>query len=163
MRPDLSQSLGAVFKGIQERTKGRALVVGWAPQLRVLGHIAIAAFLTHCGWNSTVEGISSGVPMLCYPCFFDQLMNSRFIVSVWKVGLLLEKRADGSVDRAEVVTKVRAIVAKDSDLRASANAWKDVIRRAVQQGGSSHNNMLDFVADMYKRAQDSNVAKAIRN
>lgn len=152
MRPDLSESLAASFKGFQESTKDRVLVVAWAPQLRVLSHPAIAAFLTHCGWNSILESISSGVPMLCYPCFVDQLMNNRFIVSVWKVGLELQKRADGSLDRVEVSKKVRAVAAKDSDMRVNANAWKDVTRKAVQQGGSSHDNMLTFVTDMYKRA-----------
>lgn len=155
MRPDLVQSLdntATSFESFQERTGDRAFVVAWAPQLRVLSHPAVAAFLTHCGWNSILESISSGVPMLCYPCFVDQLMNNRFIVSVWKLGLELEKRSDGSLDRVEVAKKLQAVAAKDSPMRANANAWKDITRRVVQQGGSSHNNMLSFVADMYKRA-----------
>ncbi|KAG0626117.1 hypothetical protein M758_2G103400 [Ceratodon purpureus] len=161
MRADLTRNLAASFQGFQERTKDRGLIVAWAPQLRVLSHPAIAAFLTHCGWNSILESVSAGVPMLCYPCFVDQLMNNRFIVSVWKIGLELEKRADGSLDRVEVSKRVRAVAAKDSEMRVNANTWKDVTRRSIQPGGSSHNNMLSFVADMYKRAA-SNASPQIK-
>ncbi|KAG0593182.1 hypothetical protein KC19_1G309500 [Ceratodon purpureus] len=160
IRVDLTRGLATSFQGFQERTKDRGLIVAWAPQLRVLSHPAIAAFLTHCGWNSILESVSAGVPMLCYPCFVDQPMNSRFIVSVWKIGLELEKRADGSLDRIEVAKRLQAVASKDSEMRVNANTWKDVTRRAVQPGGSSHNNMLTFVADMYKRAA-SNTATLI--
>lgn len=78
------------------RDSGRAVFVAWAPQLEVLAHPAIGGFLTHAGWNSTLESICRGVPMLCWPYFADQMLNARCIVDTWKIGLdfVMEKVAD---------------------------------------------------------------------
>ncbi|KAI5080737.1 hypothetical protein GOP47_0003920 [Adiantum capillus-veneris] len=70
-----------------ERTKGRASFTSWAPQTRVLSHPAIGAFLTHGGWNSMLEAISNGVPMLLWPDFWDQKFHTQQAVEQWKVGL----------------------------------------------------------------------------
>ncbi|GKE35040.1 7-deoxyloganetic acid glucosyltransferase-like protein [Tanacetum coccineum] len=60
-------------------------IVNWAPQEDVLAHRAIGGFLTHCGWNSTLESIVQGFPMICWPFYVDQLVNSRFVGEVWNV------------------------------------------------------------------------------
>ena len=76
------------------RTRTRGLIVSWAPQLEVLAHPAVAAFLTHCGWNSVLESLSmgGGVPMLCWPDMADQMVNRRLLVDVWRVGLEFRTR-----------------------------------------------------------------------
>lgn len=140
--------------GFVERTKDRSLIVSWAPQLKVLGHPAMAGFITHCGWNSTLEAISMGVPVLTFPHYADQLMINRYLVSVWKLGLEFERRADNSVGRHEVARKVRLLAAQESNIRAAAQRWKAAARKAVEIGGSSHNNIASFVADMNKKAQE---------
>ncbi|MED6216524.1 hypothetical protein PIB30_008509 [Stylosanthes scabra] len=66
-------------------------IVSWAPQKMILNHPAIACFVTHCGWNSTLEGVCGGVPFLCWPFNSDQFINKRYICDVWKVGLEMEK------------------------------------------------------------------------
>lgn len=155
VRPDVVNSFrgNTVIEGFQERTKDRALFISWAPQLKVLSHPAIAGFLSHCGWNSFLESVSMGVPMLCHPFFLDQPMISRYVVSVWKTGLEFKKRAaDGALDGVDVAEKVKALAAKESVIRANAKAWRDVATRAVENGGSSQNNMVAFVEDMYRRA-----------
>uniref|UniRef100_A0A0E0KT00 Glycosyltransferase n=1 Tax=Oryza punctata TaxID=4537 RepID=A0A0E0KT00_ORYPU len=69
---------------------GRGKLVGWAPQDDVLGHAAIGCYLTHCGWNSTVEAIQHGVRMLCCPVSGDQFINCAYITRVWEIGLKLD-------------------------------------------------------------------------
>ncbi|GJV03457.1 7-deoxyloganetic acid glucosyltransferase-like protein [Tanacetum coccineum] len=68
-----------------EATKEMGCIVNWAPQEDVLAHRAIGGFLTHCGWNSTLESIVQGFPMICWPFYVDQLVNSRFVGEVWNV------------------------------------------------------------------------------
>lgn len=139
--------------GFVERTKERAMIVSWAPQLKVLGHPAIAGFVTHCGWNSVLESVSMGVPVLTYPQSLDQLMINRYVVSVWKMGLEFDRVDRESLGRHEVALKVRALAAKDSEVRAAARMWKEVAKKAVERGGSSYNNMATFVSAMCKKAQ----------
>ncbi len=87
-----------------------------------------------------------------FPYFADQPTINRYVVSVWENGWELEKKANMFVERQEVATKVRALMAKESTVRDAALKWKDAARQSVQKGGSSHNNIAAFVADMYKRA-----------
>jgi UDP:flavonoid glycosyltransferase YjiC (YdhE family) len=62
-------------------------MVGWAPQEEVLAHPAIGGFLTHSGWNSTIDSITAGIPVICWPYLVDQQVNSRFVSEVWKLGM----------------------------------------------------------------------------
>ncbi|KAK8542008.1 hypothetical protein V6N13_137417 [Hibiscus sabdariffa] len=77
---------GELLKELQERTKGKGLIVSWAPQEQVLAHGAVGGFLTHGGWNSIMESTHAGVPMICWPGKSDQQVNSRFVSEVWRVG-----------------------------------------------------------------------------
>ena len=84
VRPD-STSDGkndAYLKGFQDRMGNRGRIVGWAPQRKVLGHPSVACFVSHCGWNSTVDGVTNGVPFLCWPYFADQFLNGTYICDV---------------------------------------------------------------------------------
>ena len=71
----------------EERTKGRGLLIhGWAPQLSILSHPAIGGLLTHCGWNSVLEGLCSGLPMITWPLLADQVFNEKLVVQVLRIG-----------------------------------------------------------------------------
>ncbi|KAM3368730.1 hypothetical protein ACQJBY_016946 [Aegilops geniculata] len=78
---------------------GRGKVVGWAPQEEVLTHGAVGCYLTHCGWNSTVEAIRHGVRLLCCPVSGDQFINCAYITRVWGIGIRL---GGGGMSRDEV-------------------------------------------------------------
>lgn len=68
-------------EGFRKRVADRGQIVGWAPQQAGLGHPAIACFVSHCGWNSTMEGIGNGVPFLCLPYFVNSEHNHKRILN----------------------------------------------------------------------------------
>ncbi|RXI02127.1 hypothetical protein DVH24_026657 [Malus domestica] len=78
-------------------TKERGLIVEWAPQEEVLAHKAVGGFLTQCGWNSILEGIWAGVPMLCWPRLAEQLVTSRWIGEVWRIGIDMKDTCERSM------------------------------------------------------------------
>ncbi|CAD6251151.1 unnamed protein product [Miscanthus lutarioriparius] len=90
-------------EGFLERARGRGLVVrSWAPQVEVLQHPATGSFATHCGWNSMLEGVMAGVPMLCWQLYAEQKMNKVFMTQDMGVGVEMEGYQTGFV-KAEVV------------------------------------------------------------
>nr|TKW31296.1 hypothetical protein SEVIR_2G096300v2 [Setaria viridis] len=91
--------------GFSEEIKNRGKIVTWAPQREVLAHAAIGAFWTHCGWNSTLESVCEGVPMLVQPCFADQTVNARYVTHVWGVGTEVGEVIERGIV-AEAVAKV---------------------------------------------------------
>ncbi|KAF5466511.1 hypothetical protein F2P56_016429, partial [Juglans regia] len=87
-----------------EEVGDKGLVVQWSPQLEVLSNKAIGCFLTHCGWNSTVEALSLAVPMVGMPQWTDQSPNAKFVEDVWKVGIKvkIDDHENGIVGREEI-------------------------------------------------------------
>ncbi|CAH9062004.1 unnamed protein product [Cuscuta europaea] len=148
--------------GFEERTRGRgALVRGWAPQLRILSHPSIGGFLTHCGWNSTLEAISAGVPMLTWPIFAEQFVNEKLVVDVLGVGVSLGvktsalwegKETAGSgvvVKRDEVKEAVGQLMEGDGEeCRRKVKELGGKAKTAVQKGGSSHLNLISLIEDI---------------
>ncbi|KAL6894118.1 hypothetical protein ACP4OV_008216 [Aristida adscensionis] len=123
---------------------GRGLVVGWAPQQRVLSHRAVACFVTHCGWNSTMEAVRHGVPMLCWPYFADQFCNRSYVCDVWGTGVEVRAGERGVVGKEEVRDKVARLIA-DEGIRARAASLKRAACASVADGGSSHQDLLKLV------------------
>ncbi|KAJ1263747.1 hypothetical protein BS78_09G210100 [Paspalum vaginatum] len=142
--PDLDAILP---EGFLERTNGRGLVVKlWAPQVDVLHHRATGAFVTHCGWNSVLEGITAGVPMICWPLYAEQKMNKVFMVE-YGVGVEMVGWQQGLVKAEEVETKVRFVMeSEDGDkLRAKVMAHKQAAAMAWKHGGSSRAAFGEFL------------------
>lgn len=131
-------------KGFFDRVATQGLVVGWAPQQKVLCHPSIACFLSHCGWNSTMEGVSNGVPFLCWPYFADQFLNQSYICNVWRIGLGFDRNENGIITRNEVRIKVEQLLG-DEKIKARALAFQEMAASSIREGGSSNKNFSNFV------------------
>ncbi|KAJ4707333.1 UDP-glycosyltransferase [Melia azedarach] len=130
-------------EGFQERVANRGQLVGWAPQQEVLSHPSVACFLSHCGWNSTMEGVSNGVPLLCLPYFAEQFLNGSYICDVWKVGVKFNKNERGIITKEEIKNKVNQVYG-DEDVKARAMKLKEKVLSSVKVGGSSNQTFQDF-------------------
>lgn len=135
-----------------EQTKRRSKIVSWAPQLSVLQHPSVGGFLTHGGWNSAIESMYMGVPMIGWPKVSDQRVNMRFISQVWKIGVTLETPKDGTIVRSVTIQKaVRSLFqAEGMEARQRISELKNTIRRAAEAGGSSHKSLEAFMQDIIK-------------
>lgn len=144
-----------VEEKFEERVQGRGLVVrGWAPQVLILSHPAIGGFLTHCGWNSTLEGVSAGVPMICWPMFAEQFYNEKLIVQVLRIGVRVgvevcvnwgdEEKLGVMVKREDIEKAVKKLMdegdGEGEERRERARQVGKMAKRAVE-GGSSYLNM----------------------
>ncbi|KAL1809630.1 hypothetical protein ACET3Z_026620 [Daucus carota] len=145
VRPDMTGETKDVYpEGFKERIGNRGRMVSWAPQVKVLRHPSIACFLSHCGWNSTSEGVSNGVPFLCWPYFADQIFNQTYICDVWKVGLKCDKDETGIVSKGEIKNKVEQLLS-ENNFKARAIQLKETVVNSVSEEGSSHMNLSKFI------------------
>ncbi|PRQ22265.1 putative UDP-glucuronosyl/UDP-glucosyltransferase [Rosa chinensis] len=142
-----------VPKGFIEETAEKGLVVSWCCQLEVLAHEAVGCFITHCGWNSTLESLCLGVPLVAMPQWTDQSTNAKYIRDVWKIGVKAQPDEKGIVRREEVEHCISEIMEgeRGKEIQKNAMKWKDLARKAVIQGGSSDKNIDEFIATLVKR------------
>ncbi|BAF13766.1 Os03g0841600, partial [Oryza sativa Japonica Group] len=152
--PDLERLLPA---GFLERTKHRGMVVkNWAPQAEVVRHEAAGAFVTHCGWNSTLEAIMSALPMICWPLYAEQAMNRVLMVEEMKVAVALDGGEVGgalvAVAAEEVEAKVRLVMETEEGrkLRERVVETRDMALDAINGGGSSEIAFDEFMRDLEK-------------
>ncbi|KAI3917365.1 hypothetical protein MKW98_027284 [Papaver atlanticum] len=139
-----------------EMDSSRSLVVPWCNQLRVLCHSSVGGFLTHCGWNSILEVIYAGVPMLTFPVAMDQLTNSKLIVDHWKIGMKVIKEvgAERPVKREEITSTVKKFMnlsgedEESKDMRTRAKEFKKSCRQALAKDGSSTANLCNFIKNV---------------
>ncbi|KAL8556813.1 hypothetical protein ACS0TY_004325 [Phlomoides rotata] len=126
-----------------EMLDGRGHIVKWTPQLEVLAHPCVGVFWTHSGWNSTLESICEGVPMICSPCFTDQLVNSRYVSHVWRVGVRLENGL--SREKIEAAIKMILEEKEGGEVRERALRLKQEANLCLQPGGSSYESLSRLV------------------
>ncbi|CAK8543935.1 unnamed protein product [Lathyrus sativus] len=147
----------------EERNKGKGLIIrGWAPQMVILSHPSIGGFLTHCGWNSTLEGISFGVPMVTWPLFADQFLNEKLVTHVLRIGVSLgvevlmkwgEEEKLGVVVKKEVIKEAICNVMDEGDQeskerRERVSQLSEQAKKAVEKGGSSYINITLLIQDI---------------
>nr|KYP58163.1 Anthocyanin 3'-O-beta-glucosyltransferase [Cajanus cajan] len=156
-------------KGFEERNKEKGLIIrGWAPQLLILGHAAVAAFLTHCGWNSTLEAVTAGVPMITWPVQGDQFYNEKLVSEVRGIGVEVgatEWRVVGYGEREKLIGRdcieraVRRLMDGGEEalnIRRRAKEFGEKAKEALQEGGSSHDSLSALIAHLL-RLRDSKI------
>jgi len=142
--------------GFEKRMEGKGLIIrGWAPQVLILEHEAIGAFVTHCGWNSTLEAVTAGVPMVTWPVAAEQFFNEKLVTEVLEIGVpvgatkWLRLEGDsitcGAVEKAvkRVLTGEEAI-----DMKNKAKVLSQLAKRAVLGGGSSYSNLNALIQEL---------------
>ncbi|KQK00026.1 hypothetical protein BRADI_3g46846v3 [Brachypodium distachyon] len=148
MRNDLVKGDATVLPPeFLEATKGRCLLASWCEQEAVLRHEALGMFLTHCGWNSTMEGLSAGMPMLCWPFFAEQRTNSRYSCMEWGVGL----EVGDNVRREKVEARIKKAMGGEEgrEMKRRAAEWKEIaLQTTTQPGGRSLANLDNLLKDV---------------
>ncbi|KAL5857907.1 hypothetical protein ACOSQ3_005365 [Xanthoceras sorbifolium] len=154
--------------GFQDRigeSKQGLIIRGWAPQLLILEHAAVGGFMTHCGWNSTLEGVCAGVPMITWPITAEQFSNEKLIADVLRVGVKV-----GSVDWMSWSDEPRAAVGRDkvegavnrvmgdgeeaAEMRRRAGEMGEKAKRAVEEGGSSYMDAHALIQELKSRRKN---------
>lgn len=140
-------------------TADRRMLTSWCPQEKVLSHRAIGGFLTHCGWNSTLESLCGGVPMICWPCFSEQPTNCKFCCDEWEVGIEISR--DVKRDEVEMVVRELMDGEKGKKLREKAEEWQRLAEEATKHKlGSS---VMNFEKVINKVLLDDKKSKAVVN
>ncbi|KAJ0093006.1 hypothetical protein Patl1_26893 [Pistacia atlantica] len=137
-------------KNFYEETSKKGLVVSWSPQLEVLAHKSVGCFMTHCGWNSTLEALSLGVPMVAMPQWTDQTTNAKYVEDVWQVGVRVRVNEKGIVTREEIEICIKEVMEgeRSKNIRRNSEKWKESAKEAVNDGGSSDENLEEFVTQL---------------
>ncbi|XP_012067792.1 UDP-glycosyltransferase 71K1 [Jatropha curcas] len=138
-------------EGFLERVRGRGKVCGWVPQVEVLAHKAIGAFVSHCGWNSILESLWYGMPILTLPIYAEQQLNAFTMVKQLElaVELRLDYRLQCDIVKAEEVERaLRCVMERDNEVRKKVQDMAVMARNAVMEGGSSFNSISEFLEDL---------------
>ncbi|XP_002519439.2 UDP-glycosyltransferase 73C1 [Ricinus communis] len=155
--------------GFEERTKERGIIIrGWAPQVVILSHPSVGGFLTHCGWNSTLEGISAGLPMVTWPLFADQFCNERLVVDVLKIGVEVgakvtirwgqEEKIGVTVKKENVTRAINRLMdegEESEERRERAKELSRMAKEAMEEKGSSYLNMKLLIQDIMQQQQQA--------
>ncbi|KAL2343498.1 hypothetical protein Fmac_004783 [Flemingia macrophylla] len=139
----------------REELEKKGKIVTWCSQVEVLSHASVGCFVTHCGWNSTMEGLVCGVPMVAFPQWTDQMTNAKMIEDVWRVGVRVDRDVnedDGIVEGKEIKACLDVVMGsgdhKANEFRRNADKWKSLARDAAKESGPSENSLRAFLEDV---------------
>ncbi|KAF9621608.1 hypothetical protein IFM89_024554 [Coptis chinensis] len=152
-------------EGFEERMEGKGLIFrDWVPQVLILDHPAVGGFMTHCGWNSTLEGISAGIPLITWPVFAEQFNNEKLLTQVLNIGIRagndvwnywIEPK-DVSVTKEMVLKAVTELMGSGEEaegMRKKARELGEMAKKAVEKGGSSYNDLTAVIEELRQHSQ----------
>ncbi|XP_004491632.1 putative UDP-glucose flavonoid 3-O-glucosyltransferase 3 [Cicer arietinum] len=154
----LSQMLEVLPEGFLDRTANIGRVIGWAPQVQVLAHQATGGFVSHCGWNSTLESIYYGVPIATWPLFAEQQTNAFELVRELKIAveIALDYRLEFDIgrnyllDADKIERGIRGVLDKDGEVRKKVKEMSQKSRNVLLEGGSSYTylgQLIDYITN----------------
>eukprot|EP00253_Pinus_taeda_P019293 PITA_19293 len=173
LRPDIVSSTvsDCLPDGFLDETKRQGLVVPWCNQLQVLSHPSIAGFVTHCGWNSMLESIAFGVPLVGFPFWSDQFTNCKLMADEWKIGFRLSGDDDeedkGVIVRGDVSKAIIKLFSDEGkEVKKNVEVLKESARAGVRQRGSSDKNIESFVEGLRairSKLEEKCVSESVNN
>ncbi|CAM0957361.1 unnamed protein product [Alopecurus aequalis] len=137
---DDGEALGFLPRGFIERTSGVGIVLpSWAPQTAILAHASVGCFVTHCGWNSSLESILNGVPMVAWPLYAEQKMNAAMLEVQAGVAVRLHADQDGFFSKEEIAGAIRRVMdeKEGATIRKRVSEFSDRAEQAITKDGSS--------------------------
>ncbi|TYH26857.1 hypothetical protein ES288_A02G022700v1 [Gossypium darwinii] len=138
----------------REELEQFGMVVPWCSQVEVLSHPSLGCFVTHCGWNSTLESMVAGVPVVAFPQWTDQGTTAKLIEDVWGNGVRVSANEEGIVERDEIVRCLDLVMGDDEkgmEVKKNVEKWEGLAREASMEGGSMDMNLKAFVDDVAQR------------
>ncbi|CAI8597735.1 unnamed protein product [Vicia faba] len=148
MRSDvvMGEETSSLPQEFLDEVKDRGYITSWCSQDQVLAHPSIGVFLTHCGWNSTLEAISSSTPTICWPFFAEQQTNCRYLCNTWRMGMEINY----NVKRDEITEIVMEMMEgeKGKELRRECLEWKRKATKATNLRGSSYINFHKLIKEV---------------
>jgi len=144
---------------MKESNKGY-IIWDWAPQLLILEHPATGGIVTHCGWNSTLESVNAGLPMITWPVFAEEFYNEKLLVDVLKIGIPVGAKVnklwtnisvEEMVRREEIVKAVKILMGisqESNEMRKRAKKLGDAAKRTIEEGGHSYNNLIQLIDEL---------------
>ncbi|KAK7252019.1 hypothetical protein RIF29_35692 [Crotalaria pallida] len=147
-------------EGFEEKVEGKGLIIrGWAPQVMILDHEAVGGFVTHCGWNSALEGVCAGLPMVTWPMYGEQFYNAKFLSDIVKIGVGVGVQTwigmmggePVKKDAIEMAVKRIMVGEEAEEMRKRAKELGQKAKRAVEEGGSSYNCFTSLIKDLRSR------------
>lgn len=147
IRPNLVDCGGEVITNDEylKEIEHRGLILEWC-----LSHSSIGGYLSHCGWNSTLESICEGVPMACWPFFAEQQTNCFYACNRWGIGMEIDSDSDVSREQVEGLVKELMGGEKGKEMKKKCVEWKHKVEVATSLGGSSYNNFQSLVLQLKK-------------
>jgi hypothetical protein len=130
---------------------GHGMVVDWCNQPEVLSHPAVGCFVSHCGWNSTMEAMAAGVPLVGVPSMFDQPTNAYLVGEEWEIGIRGERNSEGVLAGMELARCVELVMGRGTRamaMRERVKALKERAQLAADAGGPAERNLQDFVSSV---------------
>ncbi|KAK9678158.1 hypothetical protein RND81_11G191800 [Saponaria officinalis] len=147
----------ALPEGFVDRTSERGKIIGWAPQVKVLAHKGVGGFVSHCGWNSTLESLWFGVPMATWPISAEQQLNAFEFVKELELAVEIRmdyktdmrtKKAAFLVKAEEIENGINSLMNMDEKIKARVKKMSEDGKKALENGGSSYNYLKRFIEDV---------------